>query len=840
MIIKKLKIILVFCTCVLYAFSEESAGGLLFTSSAEKVDKRTSLVLFGNKLQKFQNSFDISFDLSIWDSNQFGHIFRVIDNKGQEVEFVFVNFYGIDKMYLDFHSPITHKSVQIPITKESIDNKEILHLDIHFDLEKDAASILLKDSVYTCAPIGLENPSSLLVAFGIYGLNLAAPQMLVRNLHIQAANKKSFFFPLKESKGDYAYDEAGKVKAFVKNPEWVINKHYYWQSKSVFKVDDAACVSYDEGNNRILIIDKDSLICYYPRYERVESYFLGNMLNGFKMNDAIYDPLSNRYCVLGIANNKLQPINLSNDLSIDFLNLTNETNLQHHNNFFSESGDLYQFGGYANHTYSNKIFLYDKDKQEWVYSNFTGDEITPRLFSAVGDGILPDEKLIFGGFGNETGKQEHGGHNLYDLYSLDVKQKKVTNLWQIKDVPKMEFISGSNLVLSDDKTCFYALCYAHHIPNTMGYLYRFNIQDGSYDIMSDSISLISEDMNTSVNLFYNKQIKEFYAVIREFFEDRNTTIVKIYSLQSPPVSKAELDNAGPGRLYVFILLAVGVIFLSLLVFALVKFRRKERQEKKQIESLQSLQSLEEDKSDKRIKQSAVYVFSNFTVYDKNGTDISYRFSMKLRTLFALVLLNTNKDTGISTERLTSILWPDKEINEAKNIRGITIHRLRGILPDIEGISLIHQNSQWFFVFDEELFYCDYLEYSSIMKELQELTFLQDSYNDLMERLITILNNGAFLANIQDTGIDNFKSKEEDKIEQLLKSYISHLYREKQYQKVISVAPVFFMVEPLDDEVLDICLKSYKKMNKKQELKLFLKNYKKTYEMMTGEEFKINI
>ncbi|MDR1610755.1 MAG: hypothetical protein LBS08_04510 [Candidatus Symbiothrix sp.] len=789
-IIRRLNTIILFCICSFYSYSEESLGGILFTSSAEKVDKRTSLVLFGNKLQKFENSFTIGFDLSIWDANQFGHIFRAINEQKQEVEFVFVNFYGIDSMYLDFHSPITHKSVQVPITKEDINKKKSLHLTICFDLKDDKASITVRDSTYTCAPIGLENPSFLQFTFGLYGLNMDVPQMLIGNLHIQEEEGKSFSFPLEESEGEFAYDKTGKVKARVKNPGWIINKHFYWQEKSSFRTSGKASVSFDEADNRIVINGGDSVLSYYPRYDRAE-----------------------------IAE-------IKSDVPVD------EQHLLHSNVFYSSAGDLYQFGGYSNHSYSDRISRYDKETRQWEPVEFKGDRITPRFYSAVGDGVLPDEKLIFGGFGNETGKQEHSGHNLYDLYVLNLKQKTITNLWRLHEIPTIEFIPGNNLILSEDKKYFYAFCYAHHIPKTFGYLYRFDLQNGKYELVSDSINFSSEGMNnTSVNLFYNREMHEFYVVIRDF-SDKNETRVLVYSLLSPSITKSQLENSAPLAKPYRILAWIAAL-IAFLIVAIVFLTRSITQKP---EMFRLSREDEEDEYDGKIqKQSAVYVFGAFMVYDKKGVDITYRFSTKLKVLFSLILLNTKDETGISTEKLTQTLWPDKDVNEAKSTRGVTINRLRNILEDIGDIQLVHQNSQWFFTFNRS-FYCDYLVYTGLLNRLQHAD--RESYPLLMEQLYAIVRNGSFLLSIHDAGIDHYKSKEEEKLERLLKEYILYLCKKKQYQKIISISATFFAIEPLNEEVLNICIKAYNKLGKKEEAKTFLKNYKRTYNVVEGEKYKM--
>jgi two-component SAPR family response regulator len=272
--------------------------------------------------------------------------------------------------------------------------------------------------------------------------------------------------------------------------------------------------------------------------------------------------------------------------------------------------------------------------------------------------------------------------------------------------------------------------------------------------------------------------------------------------------------------------------LSALWFALWHFFYRNKKHKQQ----KITYWLPEEKIEKKVpRPSAVYVFGDFIVYDAKGKDISYRFSMKLRALFLLLLLNTTEEAGISTEKLTSTLWSDKDTNSAKNIRGVTINRLRNILEDIDGISLVHQNHQWFFVF-ESPFYCDYLEYSDILQRLQNSD--QGSYPDLLEQVVALVKNGSFLSNVHDVGLDNYKAREEEKLEKLLREYVIYLYGEKQYQKVISISGTYFSVEPLNDEVFNICVKSFNKLGKKEEAKTFLNNYKRNHKILTGEDYQV--
>ena len=541
-------------------------------------------------------------------------------------------------------------------------------------------------------------------------------------------------------------------------------------------------------------MNNDSILYYYPRYEKTES------LSAIK----------------------------SNDPAITYIKLSEENPSLHSNYFFSKTGELYQFGGYSNHSYSNKVSKYNQEEKKWETVDLSGDEIAPRFYSSVGDGIKPDEKLIFGGFGNETGKQEHGGRNLYDLYLLNLEQKSITKLWDFENRSENVFIPCDNLILSKEKTHFYTLCYPHHIPDSKMYLYCFDLQDGSYNVVSDSINLISEEMNTSVNLFHSQSLNEFYAVIKETV-DNNKTNVRVYTLLSPPVLKTQPDNslqkANEWVKYIIIFF----VALSIL-FIIPKTLSKRKNDKDR----QNPFPLQEEIN--RQTKSAVYIFGNFTVFDNKGRDISYRFSTKLRALFFLILIHTNNDAKISTEKLTLNLWPEKDVDEAKNIRGVTVNRLRNILADIDGITLIHQNSQWFFTFDQP-FYCDYLEYYFLINQLKHQHEKNDAYEALIDKLVSIVSFGSLFLNLQETWIDSIKSKEEEKLEQLLRSYIIHLYETEQYNKLIATTPAFFNIEPINDEILDLCMKSYQRLGKKEQAQAFLARYKETYKMLMGKDFK---
>ncbi len=836
---KKILFIVLCCwTHFIYASQPEPTYGLLFTSSAERIDQRTTLTLFGEKLQKFEDSFTISFDLSIWDIRQFGYIFRIINNENKELDFVFVNFRGENDLYLDFHSPITHNSVSIPIKKEDIFKKRWLKLNFDFDLQSDKVVINLDDSTYTCSTLGLKNPCYVKFAFGLYGLNLDVPRMVVRNIQIKKQGKPSYIFPLNESEGEVVHDNKNHPYGDVKNPDWMINRHFYWEKKITFQSGPTAGVAYDNIRNRILVINKDSISTYSPSYNYKEIIRIPSLPFTVSSGEALYNPKEDK-CYMydlgkedSIRNPSMAVIDMK-DYSVQQQHPALDNTLFHHNVFWNKDFDhLHIFGGYGKYSYSNKLYRYTRETDSWDNLPLSGDQAMPRFFSASGTNPIDSEILIFGGFGNESGRQEHGGRNLYDLHSINLDSLTIKKKWEIENT-SATFVPCSNLILDKDHTYFYTLCYPHHKSQTVLQLYRFSLSNGLYEVVSDSIFLAPEKMNTSVYLFYNEPTQEFYAVIRESLDD-HTAEVRMYSLISPPVTRAALVPVAPFSLFRsgWVTFTAGVILIIGLIILLIKktnlFKRKNN------DRVVVFQKTKETLPEKRTG-SAVYLLGEFTILDKKGTDITYRFSQKLKSLFALILFKSKDQAGISTETLTSELWPDKDTNSAKNIRGVTINRLRNILTEMEGIALIHQNSRWFFSF-EDSFYCDYIESLRLMQYLSNLHQEEVPENEI-KKLIHILKRGPLFPNMQESWLDEFKREYENLTEQSIKKYILLLNKNKKYTLITDLSEAYFNIDPMDEDVLELCLKAYLKKGKTEQAHILYNKFAVNYKNYMGEEFK---
>jgi two-component SAPR family response regulator len=785
------------------------------------------LSVFGSKFQEFKDEFSIRFNLSICDIKQFGYILRVLTNENQEVDLVFVNFKGEDDLYLDLHSPITHSSVQMPIHKNDIYERRGIPLEIFFDLKADKAEIMFKNKRFSCNPIGLKNPSKLKFVFGLYGLNLDVPSMVIRDIIIEEKGEKSEVFPLNEFTGDDVHNIHKRRIGTVKNPEWMINRHHFWQERMRLNVNSTAGITYNSINNQILFFKNDSVFTYTPQYERFERKKLNVLSPQTIIKEAAFSSGENKAFIHAVNmsdsdkfRSAIAAISMD-DEATSLRKFFMESDLFHSNLFFDErSNTPFIFGGLEKYTYSNKLLKYDHAAEEWEMMQFTGDSILPRFLAAIGAGITSSELLLFGGFGNESGKLEYGGKSLYELFAINLDKEEIIKKWENTTITS-NLTPCSNLILDKSKQGFYTLCYPYHQGNSTIQLFKFNLSDGSYRIVSDFIPLANRDMNTTVQLFFSELMQEYYAVVKESISEENY-LIRIYSLLSSPVSKAELLTYQTHWPIQWIMLSIVVILAGLWLFLSKKKLNKKGQT--------SFYTKDSTPMLPPITKNAIYLFGDFAAYNKEGQDISYRFSSKIKSLFTLIFFHSKEGSGISTEKMTFLLWPDKDPNNAKNIRGVTINRLRNIICEFDGITLVYINSKWFFKFDSS-FYCDYISYE---KELHQLLMHPESKDKGMARILQILRRGVLLPSLQERWSDAFKHDFEDIAERILLEYITQLFEKKLYSKFILFSELYLNIDPLNEDVMNLCLKAFQKIGKSEQALVLYNKFVANYRNLMGE------
>lgn len=819
------------CTILLFSISYKvSAQGLLFQANDKLISERTSYNVFNSSTPVFNNRFTLSFELSIIDSTSFGYICFIKD-KESDASFSLTLAETDRDVFLDFNIDSKQNLLRVPIKKTDLGYRRWHLVIISFLSDKNTIEIKFDDKVYSSHFKQYKNRFSPVIFFGKHDNVIDVPKIAIRKLIIEG-DKKSFTFNLDEHDGVDVHDIKGDLYGKVENPIWLINDSYHWKLRYTYKALSVAALNFDTRQQQIIIINTDSIVFFDCKSNISKSLKYNNELKvPMKLGMSFMDTASNSVYVYEVNN---LPQNTNTIASLDLNKLIWKENSQlqleqqrhHHNGFFRPDNRSYIiFGGFGNRKYSNEFNEYDITSDKWNLINYKGDAVTPRFFSgqAIED---KNNALLFGGVGNKTGDQGLGKTYYFDCYRINHLNHAIKKLWNTAMAGE-GLVSVRNMILSDDKQSFYTICYPEYIPNTFLKLYQFNLFDGKYEILGDSIAMNSERIETNANLYLNSITNELYCTTQEFQPD-GTSVIRVYSLSEPPVSgklfiSRQFADSNSWILYfVFLIVFVGVGISFLLL------RKKYRDKKNLLSDLVISEPVNShtDSISYPKKNNAMYMFGDFKAFDKNSRDITHLFSPKIKQLFLFILLDYARNgEGVTSPQIYLNIWPDKPTDKAKNSKGVTQNQLMHILTDIEGIQLINNKGHHLLETDE-LFYCDYFEYQNILKDVVS----DKENNETLQKLVNILSKGPFLKSINFECFDTYKKDFDDKVLTILQPLIETYFKNANYLKAIQMAQILNSIDEQNDDVLHYEIVSYINLNKldlaKKRYNSYLLSYKR--------------
>lgn len=827
------------CILIVFFLSLKSkAQGLQFNSNDSLMSKRTSYVVFANDEHTFHNQLSISFDLSLWDNDHLGYVFNITDTKNNSYSLTYIyNHNGSPT--LNFNIDSKSNKIEIPLNLVQLKKRKWIRVRADINLKANTVGFLVNGKWYKAKGFGFDEQITPKITFGRNPHYSDVPKMAIKDLTIND-DSKSYFFPLNEWKGNIVHTDGGDTVGYVDHPSWLINESYFWTPKFKQIFNDVAGINFDVNQQAFIMYTKDNLLLYNVQDERIENKSYNNELPlKLLLGKSIISNMQNKAYVY-----EVQPPNSSHSIAaLDLATLKWEAvgkgaikeQRHHHNIFFDkDQTNIYLFGGYGSFSYHKDFFKYAPGTDSWDKVIFKGDTITPRFFSGSSQADENNNVYVFGGYGNQSGNQIVGGTHFYDLYQVNLTTRTIKKLWEIK--PGEEpFVPANNLIISKDKKYFYALCYPHEKPKTNLRLYKFSLADGSYEVVSGNIPVISERIESDFNLFFNPKQDEFFCATQEFSSPLQST-VKIFALTAPPVSqqaylKSQQKNTSRfSRVYkylipLFIIVGGGVwYFIS---------KRKPQVVLSTIDDEIYPDLHNKKEADK--KPNAVYLLGEFTVFNKSSKDISYLFSPKIKQLFILILLNSKEGNGVVSKKISTTLWPDKDVVKTKNIKGVTINHLRNIIADIEGVELTFLNDTYSFKLSDN-FFCDYFLMIDAIDRIKQhqLTTGQfiTNYSELFSR-------GGLLQYVTETWLDDIKLDFEESLLEVILPELRKIYETGDHKKALELSRVVLNIDPFNDDALKYKLKSLRRMKGIDYAKRVYDEFTTEYQKSLGSEYAIH-
>ena len=274
---------------------------------------------------------------------------------------------------------------------------------------------------------------------------------------------------------------------------------------------------------------------------------------------------------------------------------------------------------------------------------------------------------------------------------------------------------------------------------------------------------------------------------------------------------------------------LALIIFSVLVYGYIKMPfRKHRKETSAADKIRSIEKITIQKPE----SNYIQLFGDFKVLDKNGNDISPQFTPKLKQLFLIILLYSQRNkNGISTKELTDILWMGHSSQSAKNSRGVTIRKLRLIIESLNSVQINFQIDRWSMVFGENV-YCDYVECLKLLKQEK----IHDT--DFNLKFYQIIQEGELFKGESYDWLDDFKGYIGNNIVDILIKFINEINLENDSELILKLADRILETDPVNDQALAFKLKVLIKQNNYNLARFTFDRFCSLYEELYGEKYKI--
>ncbi len=269
-------------------------------------------------------------------------------------------------------------------------------------------------------------------------------------------------------------------------------------------------------------------------------------------------------------------------------------------------------------------------------------------------------------------------------------------------------------------------------------------------------------------------------------------------------------------------IAGGLILVLSLIFTVLYISSRKSGGKKQISVIQK------DTQPLSRHKNYIRFFGDFLVLDREGNDITSRFSPKVKQLFMAILVNSGyENSGITSADLTKQLWGQDLSKNLDNVRGVTTRKLRGILEDLDKVEIVFHNDRWFAKIYEPV-YCDYCECLDIVHNGK-------AYDSrYFNRFLRIVQEGELFKNESFEWLDSTKGFINNSIVDVLSRYLGENEIGKDLR--IRIADIILTNDPVNDAAMTYKIKGMVDMNNHKLARYSFEQFCSLYHKMYGEKY----
>ena len=782
--------------------------GLSFRSHTFNPEDRTSLDLNKDGRFSFRDRMSMEFDICFKEQDlSYGYVFRVVSGDAS----------------VDMISNIRADRVSIVCIddRHSVGNTDFddeIHLEadrwyhIRFSVSKTFSAKgevrgginCSIDGVSRNIPVNILDLHDIRILFGKNEdpefFTTDVPPVTIRDIKIFDGSRLVCHWPLSRHNGEESYDIESARKAVAKNAVWKMDSHYAWHKVLSLHSSSLPMVAYDVETSRIFVAGSDSL---YIADLDGENGMTAVRTKGSPVRDAVnqmvYDRVNDRLLSYSMHSGEMAVYDFTTATWSGTFAETWPPLTGHGKYYDADSCRLYLFGGYGNHRYYAAMTEIDTDTGTRTVTDLSASAF-PRYFGS----FCVDSSgnfIVMGGFGSKSGLQEESPVFLNDIFRIDRKTGKVTELGRFRHGSDPVLFSSS-MVFDDRDDRLFALAFNSMRFNTTLDLVSASSEADTLRHYSEPIEFKFHDIDSFSELVFSQDSSYLYAIVNNARQNGKSSL-EVWSLAYPPVSREDILQPLPklkigAALWIIVAMAVLAAAVSALV-VFWKMRPASEVEaagsgpethpadpgmKMQYTDLESKTQSTDSKREKPATpgktvlknisgasrsalpsvedglsgesgEFTISMLGEFKVRDRAGNEITSRFTSKLRSLFIWMLLRTRgvPENTFHTDEINDVFWFKMDRATASNNRNVNFKRLRQIFSEIGDIRIRSERDVLMFLIGNDVT-CDYVEAVTLLESLRDSQTID---LDRLDKALDLCARGSLLPGFEYAWLDRYKA-----------------------------------------------------------------------------------
>ena len=760
--------------------------GLRFNSHDFPPDKRTSISI-GDTPYEIKKEFKMGFFFNFYAMPMFGNIVTLTTNDGQRLSLVAsliddgsfrIALVANDKLYY----------IKTPVTFDPLRED---HLAIVLDKINNTVRVKFNNTELE-NPLNLTKTREISVVFGMNqegGQPDVAPiELRNARVFIDGTNTNHWDFKFHDSPTTTP-DDVGGTPAVVTNPHWLIDDHTDWKEIYSLSARSKIQTAFNPENELIYVVNNNKILAINPiKGDTIVMPVVGgNRIMAFSNHIAV-NPATNTLVNYNLNRRAVATLSLDTRIWSNSIE-SEEEEPNYSNHAVAIAGDtLFAYGGYGFYKYHNDLFTVNLKNGEIREHKLT-PALMPMTSSAAA--VLNGKLYIFGGKGNDTGRQELPSSNQYALYEYDIDTWQGRKVWEIDSV-KYDFLPTQSMYYDKEEDCFYLAATCHG-----GQMLGISRTKPEIKTLSTAIESKMDFHDFVFDLYRSKDGKRYYLVIDKRLDLQNHEL-KIYTISAPFISDPKLINdkipnlaIQPGnntRKTGWILWGAIIVVVLSGVAGSVWFvlRRRKRRDDTPAQILSrpqpETQALKDEtaedipevensvenedfsfitlagqKTDPQFfdrSKASISFLGGFCVRDREGNDITVKFTARLKHLLIMLLLSSIKyESGIKYQMIDEEIWGDKDEKSAQNNRNVSMRKLRMLLDEVGNV-VINYDKGFFRIETNDVMF----DYKELKTRVTEIRGVESVKPELVNQILELLLMGPMLPNTHYDWLDKYKAE----------------------------------------------------------------------------------